>query len=228
MIFELENIAKSYYSGKSTNEYQVLKGITLSLEEGKIITITGPSGCGKSTLLNIIGTMDSPTSGEVMFQDRSLRTLNGNELANIRNTQIGFIFQSHHLLPQLNILENVLLPTIVNSTKKEKTEAKYRALELISRIGLSDHIYKLPSELSGGECQRVAVVRSLINKPQIILADEPTGSLDEENTLNIGKLLLEINDIENIALVVVTHSTELAQLIGNQHKLTNGKLIKVA
>ena len=227
MITELHNINKVYINNVSGVKHEVLKGISLTLNNGEAMAIVGPSGSGKSTLLNIIGTIDKPTSGIVKFNGNELVKYNESQLAEIRNQKIGFIFQSHHLLPQLNVLENVLLPTIPIKNSSHKILAVERAKKLLIRVGLIDNIHQLPGELSGGECQRVAVVRALINEPNLILADEPTGSLDEESADSIGRLLSEIQKENNTALIVVTHSIKLANTIGNIHKLTGGKLISL-
>ena len=226
MITELNNITKTYHNSDSTVKQDVLTGINLKLSEGQAISIVGPSGCGKSTLLNIIGTIDVPTSGLVKFGDMDLASLNSNELATIRNRDIGFIFQSHHLFPQLNVMENILVPTIPIKDKEYQRKALERAKLLIDKVGLSDKINQLPGELSGGECQRVAVIRALINNPKLILADEPTGSLDEKSAEDIGKLLSEINLADKVAMIVVTHSMKLANTIGNIHSLINGKITR--
>ena len=226
MILELNEISKAY-SNSNRIKQQVLSNVSLKLEKGSMITIVGPSGSGKSTLLNIIGTLDSPDSGSVNFAGNEILSLNDKELAGIRNTKVGFIFQSHQLLPQLSLIENVLLPTLPQN-KKLKMEARERSLELLDFVGLSEHINKLPGQLSGGECQRVAVVRALINNPDLLLADEPTGSLDESAADDIGKLLVEINREQNTSIIVVTHSIRLAGIIGNVHNLNNGSLTKVS
>ncbi|NQU35384.1 MAG: ABC transporter ATP-binding protein [Bacteroidetes bacterium] len=225
MITELHNINKDYINNVSGVKHEVLKGISFTLNNGEAMSIVGPSGSGKSTLLNIIGTMDKPTSGAVKLYGNEISDYNETQLAEIRNQKIGFIFQSHHLLPQLNVLENILLPTIPIKDKLYKKLAVERAKKLLIRVGLVDNIHQLPGELSGGECQRVAVVRALINEPDLILADEPTGSLDEESAASIGKLLFEMHKENNTALIVVTHSLKLANTIGNIHKLTGGMLI---
>jgi len=226
MITELHEISKSYLNSDSTVKNEVLSGVSLSLKKGEAMAIVGPSGCGKSTLLNIIGTIDAPSSGTVKFEGTELSGLSADQMAEIRNEKIGFIFQSHHLFPQLNVIENVLVPTIPKKSKKYSKEATQRAHRLLDLVELSDHITKFPGQLSGGECQRVAVVRALINQPELILADEPTGSLDEKSADNIGKLLSDINKNENVAMIVVTHSLALAKTIGNIHNLTGGKISK--
>lgn len=226
MIAELENITKIYTNKQSGIQREVLKGISLSINKGDALSIVGPSGCGKSTLLNILGTLDMPTSGVMRFNGKEINNLTDNQLADIRNREIGFIFQSHHLLPQLNLLENVLLPTIVLKGRSKKKLALERALKLLEKVGLADKVQQLPGQLSGGECQRAAVVRALINEPALILADEPTGSLDKEAAERIGELLSEINKSEGVSLVVVTHSLSLANKIGNIYNLSEGKIKK--
>ncbi len=226
MITEILNIDKIYRNSESGIERKVLDNVTLSLNKGKAMSIIGPSGSGKSTLLNIIGTLDKPTSGIVKFNGSEVNNFSENHLAQIRNQQIGFIFQSHHLLPQLNLLENILLPTIALNNRIKKNNALQRAKRLLQKVGLADKTSQLPSQLSGGECQRAAVVRALINNPELILADEPTGSLDKVSAEKIGELLSNINKEEKVALIVVTHSIALANTIGNTHNLLDGNLIK--
>jgi lipoprotein-releasing system ATP-binding protein len=224
MIAELENITKIYTNKQSGIQREVLKGITLSINKGDALSIVGPSGCGKSTLLNILGTLDMPTSGVMRFNGKEINNLTDNQLADIRNREIGFIFQAHHLLPQLNLLENVLLPTLVLKERSKKKLALERALHLLENVGLANNIKQLPGQLSGGECQRAAVVRALINEPELILADEPTGSLDKNSAERIGELLSEINKTEGVSLVVVTHSLSLANKIGNTYNLSEGRI----
>lgn len=226
MIAELENIHKIYTNNKSEIKREVLVGINLSISKGEALSIVGPSGSGKSTLLNIIGTLDMPTSGIVKFNGNEINHYTENQLAAIRNQKIGFIFQSHHLLPQLNLLENVLLPTIVLEDKSKKKHAQERALKLLEKVGLADKVQQLPGQLSGGECQRTAVVRALINEPELLLADEPTGSLDKASADRIGELLSDINKEEGVALIVVTHSISLADKIGNSYNLSEGRITK--
>jgi ABC-type lipoprotein export system ATPase subunit len=189
------------------------------------MAIVGPSGSGKSTLLNIMGTLDAPSSGKVWMNQTEITTLSEPKLAEIRNQKIGFIFQMHHLLPQLNLIDNVLIPTIPQKDNVKKKAAVARAKELLHTVGLSDKVHQLPGQLSVGECQRAAVVRALINQPELILADEPTGSLDHDNSLILGELLSKIQKDYSLSIVVVTHSPELASLMGTIYKLTNGKLI---
>ena len=200
---------------------EVLKGISLKVKHGDSIAIVGPSGCGKSTLLNILGSLDSPTSGSIQLDAQELANLSEQELATIRNQKVGFIFQSHHLLPQCSILENVLVPTLAEKGKAS-LDAIERAKQLLESSGLEHRLSHRPSQLSGGECQRVAVVRALINQPSIILADEPTGALDHDNAETMTELLVKLNREDQATLIVVTHSMELAAKMGTTYKLQNG------
>ena len=223
-MLELINVVKTYQSPGSGGGVCVLKDITLRVENGQSIVIVGPSGSGKSTLLNIIGALDHPTAGKVLFDGRDLAGLDEVELAKIRNREIGFVFQLHHLLPQCTVLENVLIPTLADKGCFSKKETQERAIELLQRVGLKDHLLHRPGELSGGERQRVAVVRALINKPKLLLADEPTGSLDADASKNIAQLLVELNHSEKVTLIVVTHSQKLAEYIGQVWELSEGVL----
>ncbi len=231
-MLELINVAKSYQSPAKVDGVCVLKDITLKVEKGQSLVIVGPSGSGKSTLLNIIGALDRPTAGRVLFDGKDLAELNESELARIRNRQIGFVFQLHHLLPQCTVLENVLVPTLAGlrraqSSRKNrlpKKEIHQRAVNLLQRVGLKDHLLYRPGQLSGGQRQRVAVVRALINKPKLLLADEPTGSLDKDASENIAELLVELNRSEQVTLIAVTHSLKLAEQIGHVMELSDGLL----
>ncbi|MFC2117711.1 ABC transporter ATP-binding protein [Bacteroidota bacterium] len=224
MIVELEKISKSYEIPGSNHRRIVLNDISLSIDSGDSVSIVGPSGSGKSTFLNIIGTLDKPDSGSVKFDKENISEFHNTKLAELRNNNIGFVFQLHHLLPQLNMMENILLPLIPQKNKKKQKEAAQRAIVLLENVGLADNIFQRPGQLSGGECQRAAVVRALINEPELILADEPTGSLDQESAQQMGELLSKINKEHNITLVVVTHSMELAGKMNNMYSLSNGKL----
>ena len=214
MLLELSHVAKSY------GTVEVLKEVNLQLAAGEPIAIIGPSGSGKSTLLNIMGALDVPTRGTMSLDGRDLSHLTEKELAGIRNRQIGFIFQLHHLLPQCTVLENVLIPTLASPN----TDRQDRAEQLLDRVGLKHRLTHRPGQLSGGECQRVAVVRALINQPKLLLADEPTGSLDHAAATNLGQLLCELNKEEGVALVLVTHSLELARQMPRVLELRDGEL----
>ncbi len=223
-MLELVHVAKSYQSPGDEEGVCVLKDITLKVEKGRSLVIVGPSGSGKSTLLNIIGALDCPTAGRVLFDGKDLAKLNEPELARIRNRQIGFVFQLHHLLPQCTVLENVLVPTLAGKNHPSMKEVHERAMSLLRRVGLKEFLLHRPGELSGGQRQRVAVVRALINRPKLLLADEPTGSLDRDASQNIADLLVELNRSEQVTLIVVTHSLKLAQRMGQVMELSNGVL----
>lgn len=218
-LLKLSDISKKYEGASGTQ--QVLHDIKLRVNEGDSIAIIGPSGCGKSTLLNLIGALDQPTSGTLTFDGQDLKSMNEKELAAFRNTSIGFIFQSHHLLPQCTALENVLVPTLVNASTPDP---RSRAEKLLDQVGLADHMNDLPGKLSGGERQRVAVVRALINQPKLLLADEPTGSLSRTGAESLAKLMLDLNSKENMALIVVTHSLSVAKMMDHVYRLDEGIL----
>ena len=221
MSLAVENLRKEYptRSGSLT----VLEGVTLALVSGDAVAITGPSGSGKSTLLHILGTLDRPTSGTVRLDGTDPFALSDSDLAVFRNKRIGFVFQDHHLLPQCSVLENVLIPTLVDRNMKP-ADAEGFARELLDRVGLAGRIDHRPAELSGGERQRVAVARALVQKPALVLADEPTGNLDRMNANAIGELLLELHRQQQTVLVVVTHSGNLAKLFPTRYEMADGTL----
>jgi len=223
-VLELVHVAKSYQSPRDKQSVCVLKDITLRVEKGQCLVIVGPSGSGKSTLLNVIGALDRPTAGRVLLDGNDLAGLDEIELARIRNRQIGFVFQLHHLLPQCTVLENVLVPTLAGQNRPSKDAVYERAIRLLQRVGLEEFLLYRPGELSGGQRQRVAVVRALINRPKLLLADEPTGSLDRDASENIADLLVELNRSEQVTLLVVTHSLSLAERIGQVMELRDGLL----
>lgn len=219
-ILKLEKVTKWY---ESAAERKILDGLNLTVTAGERSAIIGPSGCGKSTLLNIMGTLDSPSEGEVTVGGTAVSGLDEKALAKVRSQKIGFIFQMHHLLPQCTALENVLVPTLAHPGT-DSTAAYERARSLFDRVGLADKLDSQPSQLSGGERQRVAVVRALINSPKLLLADEPTGALDEDNAGNLISLLSELNKSEDLALIVVTHDRHIAESVGNIRTLRRGKI----
>lgn len=223
IVLRLEDVHKQYES-TDREPVPVLHGISLSIRRGDSLAVVGPSGCGKSTLLNILGSLDSPTRGSIQLDGEELAHLSEPELATIRNQKIGFIFQSHHLLPQCSVLENVLIPTLAD-TGRAPADASERARQLLERVGLGHRLTHRPGQLSGGECQRVAVVRSLINRPSLILADEPTGALDHSTAESLGDLLVELNRDDQVTLIVVTHSTELAAKMGAIRQLLDGRFV---
>ncbi len=224
MLLELQNITKSYGSTEDGTHRIVLNNLSLNVEEGDSIALLGPSGSGKTTLLNMIGALDHPDSGSVLFRGKSITELSGKELDNFRNQEIGFVFQSHHLLPQCTLMENVLIPTIVHTSKEQRLQKISEAETLLRDVGIWDHKDKLPGKLSGGECQRAAVVRAMINQPSLLLADEPTGALDKKNVNTMADLLLKLNKENKLTLIVVTHSEELASRMNKIYNLSDGKI----
>ncbi|MFZ9855767.1 MAG: ABC transporter ATP-binding protein [Limisphaerales bacterium] len=220
-VMELRDVSKSY---PGTVPIPVLRAASLRVERGETVALVGPSGSGKSTLLNLLGTLDSPDSGSVFLCGQDVTRLDAQGLARVRNRDLGFIFQSHHLLPQCSVLENVLLPTLAN-LGHSPAQAEERARRLLDRVGLGPRIDHLPGQLSGGERQRAAVVRALIQSPQVVLADEPTGALDRANAESLGRLLVDLNREEGMALVVVTHSLELARQMSRIVELKDGALL---
>ena len=221
-LLQLENISREFPSAENGEPLRVLRGLSLEIGPGESIAIVGPSGCGKSTLLNIIGTLDQPTTGKVTLDGQDLSTLDGNALAALRNREMGFIFQSHHLLPQCTVMENVLVPTLAHGQANAADEERGR--RLLERVDLGDRLAHRPGQLSGGERQRVAVVRALINQPKLLLADEPTGALDQATADKLGQLLVDLNQEENVTLITVTHSADLANRMARTLELMDGHL----
>ncbi len=223
-LLELRHVDKAYHEPVSGTAVPVLRDVSLTIEPGQSVAITGPSGCGKSTLLNILGTLDEPDSGEVLFDGKPTRGLGVKELAALRSAGIGFVFQLHHLLPQCTLLENVLLPTLALQQRPDPAALRSRAMDLLKTVGLDARAGYRPAQLSGGERQRAAVVRALINSPKLILADEPTGALDEQNSKLLTDLLLSLVDKFGIALVLVTHQPSQAQRMQRMCRLHDGSL----
>lgn len=223
MLLQLQNITKGYGQPGIHSYRAVLKELNLELSQGEKVAIIGPSGSGKTTLLNLIGALDLPESGKVLFEGTDITGYSKNELADFRNKKLGFIFQLHYLMPQLTLWENVLLPLLPQGNKISKEQRDW-AEHLIRKVGIWEQRNQKPAEMSGGECQRTAVVRALINKPKLILADEPTGALDEDNAVALSDLLIQLSDEENVTLVTVTHSSELAGKMDKKYILKNGKV----
>jgi ABC-type lipoprotein export system ATPase subunit len=221
IILNIQKLDKGYGVPGTATHRPVLSNLSFQVNRGESIAITGPSGSGKTTLLNLIAGLDRPDAGNVNFLGRNLANFSDHELDTYRNRSIGMVFQLHHLLPQCTLIENVLLPTLARTKKAKRRFYKERAEELVKRMGLWEMRFQYPGELSGGECQRTAVARALINDPELILADEPTGALDETNALNLIELLIEINQNDGKTIMMVTHSPELsakmARIINLRH-----------
>ena len=236
-LLKLERVSKSFTVAGAAAPLPILREVTLEVNAGESVGIIGPSGSGKSTVLNLLGTLDQPTSGQIWFDGRNLGSLGEAELARIRNLEIGFIFQAHHLLPHCSVLENVLVPTLAGhanpgaksgsrpATNPSPAAAEERARRLLQRVGLQDRLHHRPGQLSGGECQRVAVVRALINQPRLLLADEPTGALDRSSAQALGQLLSGLNQEEHVTLIVVTHALDLAHQMQRVLELRDGQLV---
>lgn len=216
-MLSAKNISKSY------GDLEVLKEVSIEIAKGEIVSIVGSSGAGKSTLLHILGTLDKPDKGEVSLQNQQIEKLTGNALSKFRNKHIGFIFQFHHLLPEFSALENVCIPGWIAKTKKAEVEA--RAKEILDQLGLAKRINHKPHELSGGEQQRVAVARALINKPDIIMADEPTGNLDSNNGRELHQLFMQLRDQYSQTFLIVTHNEELAKMSDRIVHMKDGKIV---
>ena len=208
---------------KKYGNLEVLKGVDLHIMPSEVISIVGSSGAGKTTLLTILGTLDSATSGEILFNNENITSLNEKKLAAFRNQHIGFVFQFHHLLPEFTAIENVCIPAFIKKTSKK--EAELKALELLDLLGLKDRAHHKPSELSGGEQQRVAVARALINNPKVIFADEPSGNLDSENAQNLHQLFFKLRDELKQTIVVVTHNETLANMADRKLVMKDGVIV---
>ena len=224
-MIELNNLSKSYPGPEGGQPLKILDGVDLKLDTGSSAAIVGPSGSGKSTLLNILGALDIPTSGTVKVDGKDLSGLEGNQAAAYRNLTVGFIFQLHHLLPQCTVLENVLIPAMAGHNPDSSSALNQRARTLLGQVGLSARAKHRPGELSGGERQRAAIARALINKPKLLLADEPTGALDQGNSANLLDLLLQLQKDEGLTLLVVTHAADLAKKLQKTFTLENAKLV---
>ena len=216
-MIDIKNITKSFGS------LQVLKGIDLHINKGEVVSIVGPSGAGKTTLLQIIGTLDKPDAGTICIDGIDVSSLSTRKLSNFRNQHIGFVFQFHQLLPEFTALENIMIPAYIAG--KSNSEAKQRALELLAFMGLSDRAHHKPAELSGGEKQRVAVARALVNKPAVILADEPSGSLDSKNKAELHQLFFDLRDKFGQTFVIVTHDEGLAAITDRTIHMKDGEIL---
>ncbi|HDR1857934.1 TPA: lipoprotein-releasing ABC transporter ATP-binding protein LolD [Pasteurella multocida] len=219
-LLHCQHITKYYQEG--SQQTQVLKDVSFSMQAGELVAIVGSSGSGKSTLLHVLGGLDQPTSGEVFIQNQSLQEINANQLAQLRNQYLGFVYQFHHLMADFSALENVMMPMLIG--KQNKSEAQDRAEKMLTAVGLSHRISHRPSALSGGERQRVAIARSLVNHPALVLADEPTGNLDRKTTESIFDLIKQLNQEQNIAFLLVTHDLSLAEKLSRRLVMQDGVL----
>jgi lipoprotein-releasing system ATP-binding protein len=224
ILLKVEGIRKEYRNGKSV-VLEVLKGVDLEIRQGEFVVIVGPSGSGKSTLLHILGGLDKPTEGTVLLEGENIFHYSEEELAEFRNKKLGFVFQFHHLLPEFTALENVCMPALIHGEPMEA--AKTKASRVLKSVGLEGRMLHKPNELSGGEQQRVAVARALMNHPQLILADEPSGNLDKENGLHLHELLADLSENEGHTFVVATHNPDLAKRANRIVKMVDGKLIPI-
>ncbi|GAD79285.1 lipoprotein-releasing ABC transporter ATP-binding protein LolD [Vibrio ezurae] len=222
-LLECHNLQKTYIEGNV--DTQVLRGVSFTIAHNELVSIVGSSGSGKSTLLHILGALDDATVGDVQFNGQDLGALSSNQQAKLRNQHLGFVYQFHHLLADFSALENVAMPLLIGGEKPEK--AKQAARELLTRVGLEHRLLHRPSELSGGERQRVAIARALVNKPSLVLADEPTGNLDHTTALGIYDLMRELNQNSGTAFLVVTHDSELAEKMDRQMHMKDGLLVQV-
>lgn len=223
-ILEARDITKTY-NGRDGNSLTVLDNTSIAIEKGSVVTIVGASGCGKSTLLHILGGLDRPDSGTVMWQEESIYGMGKEVLARFRNKNLGFVFQFHHLLPEFTAIENIMMPALIGS--KSEQEAKEKALVLLQDFGIAERAEHRPTQLSGGEQQRVAMARALINNPDLILADEPTGNLDERNTEILLNLLYDIRRKKDVSILLITHEKNIAERSDLIYELSHGKLAEL-
>jgi lipoprotein-releasing system ATP-binding protein len=220
IVLACQGVCRDYKVGPET--VRVLRGLDLQVAQGSLVSIVGTSGSGKTTLLNILAGLDTPTAGEVIIAGHALSAISDRQRGVIRNKDMGFVFQFHHLLPEFTALENLLLPSMIGKTYGP--DVKEYAASLLERVGLGDRLHHKPSELSGGERQRVAIARALVNRPKLVLMDEPTGNLDEDNSKQIEALIVDLNHNFKISFVVVTHSRDLADAMAERYQLVDGKL----
>ena len=220
-LIQVQKLFKSY--GNGTKRVEVLKGVDLTFSQNEKAAIVGASGVGKTTLLHVLGTLDRPTSGKILYEGKDIYTLNAKNLSLFRNRKIGFVFQFHHLLPEFNALENTMMPCLIQGIPKE--ESVSRAEAILTLVGLKERLSHKPGELSGGEQQRVAVARALVLEPKVLLADEPTGNLDTKTGESVFDLLQELNQIKGVTLIVVTHNLRLAEKLSRQIQLIDGRAL---
>ncbi|MDX1619177.1 MAG: ABC transporter ATP-binding protein [Balneolaceae bacterium] len=224
-ILNGRDIVKTYPAKTGSGALTVLNGCTIPVEAGSIVSVVGPSGSGKSTLLHILGGLDRPDSGEVVWNSKSIYSMNNEQLAAFRNTQLGFVFQFHHLLPEFTAVENIIMPALIAG--KDIKSAERRALDLLTRFGIAGRAEHRPTELSGGEQQRVAMARALMNEPSLILADEPTGNLDDANTEILLDYLFDLRENDGVSILLITHEKDIAARSDRIYELNRGKLNRV-
>jgi lipoprotein-releasing system ATP-binding protein len=222
VVLSCNDIIKNFKSESGDGVLQILRGVNLEVKQAEIVSIVGSSGSGKSTLLHILGGLDRPTSGDVFWHEESIYQHKPDKLAELRNVNVGFVFQFHHLLPEFTAIENVMMPALIKGASQQKAEK--RAAELLEQFGMGERLQHRPSQLSGGEQQRVSMARALTNNPSIILADEPTGNLDEKNTDTILNLLFQLRDMEDVSIVIITHEMQIATHCDTIYSLHNGTL----
>ncbi|MAD52716.1 lipoprotein-releasing ABC transporter ATP-binding protein LolD [Idiomarina sp. UBA3162] len=222
-LIQAHNVSKTFRDGD--NQVTVLNNVSLTVAPGQLMAIVGSSGSGKSTLLHILAGLDAPSEGHVLFENTGLTELNGSQKAQLRNRNIGFVYQFHHLLPEFDALENVAMPLRIAGESEQQATEKARAL--LARVGLTDRMHHRPAQLSGGERQRVAIARAFANKPKLVVADEPTGNLDGQTAESVFELILEMNKEFGTAFIIVTHDMQLAERIGSIYRLNNGTLSAV-
>lgn len=224
LVLECKNITKEFESESASENLQILQGVNLSMPKAELVSIVGSSGSGKSTLLHILGGLAKPTSGEVEWNGVSIYSHTSDKIAELRNRHIGFVFQFHHLLPEFTALENVMMPALIKG--ESHRTAENRAKELLGEFGMSQRLQHRPSQLSGGEQQRVSMARALTNSPSLVLADEPTGNLDEKNTELILSLLFKLREFEDVSVLLITHEMDIARQCNKTYTLQNGILIE--
>lgn len=222
LVLQCRDITKEFESESTEGKLQILQGVNLDLPKAELVSIVGSSGSGKSTLLHILGGLASPTSGEVLWNGVSIYSHSPDKIAELRNKEVGFVFQFHHLLQEFTALENVMMPALIKGESHKSAES--RARELLGEFGMSERLQHRPSQLSGGEQQRVSMARALTNRPSLVLADEPTGNLDEKNTDLILSLLFRLREIENVSVLLITHEREIARQCNKTYTLQNGVL----
>ena len=221
-LISVDNITKTYEMGDV--EVRALRGVSLDIEAGEFVAVTGPSGSGKSTLMHILGCLDRPTKGSYTLENRDISALSRNQLAEVRNGEIGFVFQGFNLLPRTTAIDNVELPLLYGNTKHSSSDRRRQAENMLAAVGLSDRMHHLPNQLSGGQQQRVAIARALVNNPSILLADEPTGNLDSRTSIEVMDIFQQLNGTKNITVLLITHESDIAEYGSRIIKFHDGRV----